>query len=422
MTDMIINSSFVPASALYVLAQIQKEGHQAYIVGGSVRDAIMGRAPHDIDISSDRSTGDIMSLFGGENLNRDGQWERQVIPSGVQFGTVTVRVRNINGGEWDEYEITTFRGDGDYSDGRHPGAVVFLKSCEEDLARRDLTINAMAWDPISGRIVDPFGGQRDLINGVIRAVGDARRRFQEDGLRIARAIRFASRFGFSIEPETMEAIKEEEAQKKFDCVSKERQRDEFVKIITSAGAVYGSGAVYGIALMIDTGIMKRMIPEIHFEQFRNLMDIDPDCSKEERIAVLVGEQPQVLRSLKFTRAEVETITKMAKNKEVFKNINTDADIRKAISIVGKELAERMITVSKAVGVDIDGNRVRSILAKNPPVTIKELAVTGRDVSSILGIKPGPEIGKILNKVLDKVIINPELNVQCILENIVRNMD
>lgn len=411
-----INSSFVPDSALYVLAKIQQGGHQSYIVGGSVRDAIMGRAPHDIDISTDRSTCDVMSLFGWENQNRDGEWERQVIPSGVQFGTVTVRVRNINGGDWGEYEVTTFRGDGEYSDGRHPGAVVFLQSCEEDLARRDLTINAMAWDPISGRIVDPFGGQRDLINGVIRAVGDARRRFQEDGLRIARAIRFAAKFGFSIDPETLAAIKEEEAQKKFDCVSKERQRDEFIKIITSAGAVQG------IRLMIDTGIMKRMIPEVHFEQFRNLMDIDPDCSMEQRTAVLVGEQPQVLKSLKFTRAEVETITRMAKNASVFRGINTDADIRKAISIVGKDIAERMITVSKAVGVDIDGNRVRSILAKNPPLTVKELAITGRDVSSILGIKPGPRVGEALNKVLGKVIINPELNVQETLENIVRNMD
>lgn len=106
---------------------------------------------------------------------------------------------------------------------------------------------------------------------------------------------------------------------------------------------------------------------------------------------------------------------------MFRGIDSDADIRKAISIIGKEIAERMISVSKAVGVDIDGNRVRSILAKNPPVTIKELAITGRDVSSILGIKPGPRVGEVLNKVLDKVIINPELNVQEILENIVREM-
>jgi tRNA nucleotidyltransferase (CCA-adding enzyme) len=273
----------------------------------------------------------------------------------------------------------------------------------------------MAWNPISGEIVDPFGGQKDLKAGIIRAVGDARKRFQEDGLRIARAIRFAAKFGFEIEAKTLAAIKEEEAQKKFDCVSKERQRDEFVKTITSAGAIHG------ITLMIETGIMKRVIPEVHFEQFKKLMEVAPSCSKEERIAVLVGEQPQVLKSLKFTRAEVEAMTKMAKNKEVFKGAAKDADIRKAISVVGKEMAKRMINVSKANGVDVDEERVNSIIASNPPVTVKELVITGKEVASILGIKPGPRVGEVLNKVLEEVIKNPELNNRTSMEKIVQAM-
>ena len=412
---MTISSTFIPDSAVYVMAKLQQGGHKAYVVGGSVRDAILGKEPHDIDISSDRDTGDVTALFGGKKLNRAGDWEQQVIPSGIQFGTVTVRVRNVNGGEWGEYEVTTFRGDGEYTDGRHPGAVVFIKSCEEDLARRDFTINAMAWNPLSGEVVDPFGGQQDLQAGIIRAVGDARRRFQEDGLRIARAIRFAAKFGFEIEAKTLAAIKEEEAQKKFDCVSKERQRDEFVKTITSAGAVHG------VTLMIETGIMKRVIPEVHFEQFKKLMEVAPSCSKEERIAVLVGEQPQILKSLKFTRAEVEAMTKMAKNKEVFKGAETDAGIRKAISVVGKEMAKRMINVSKANGVDVDEERVNSIMASNPPVTVKELVITGKEVASILGIKPGPRVGEVLNKVLEEVIKNPELNNRASMEEIVQAM-
>lgn len=421
-------ANIFPESALYVLAQIQQGGHQAFIVGGSVRDMIMGTEPHDIDISSDRTTGDVMSLFGGETLNRDGEWQRQVIPSGIQFGTVTVRVKRDGDSEWSEYEVTTFRGESGYSDGRHPGAVVFLKSCEADLARRDLTINAIAFDPISGQIVDPFDGRGDLANGLIRAVGDPRQRFQEDGLRVVRAIRFASRFGFEIEPETMEAIKEKEAQDKFSCVSQERKRDEFVKIITSAGAVGG------IRLLTETGIMDRIVGcvPVSIEQFKALIEMEPSCSKEERVAVIFSELDSdrlssIMKGLRFMKSEIEKTVRIHRaSKEGSQMEGTDADIRRFVSCFGKDIIEPVINVSEAIGSisnkDSVRDRVRKVLAKNPPVTVKDLAITGREVAQILGIKPGPRVGEVLNKVLDKVIINPELNVQGILENIVRGME
>jgi tRNA nucleotidyltransferase (CCA-adding enzyme) len=423
-----VMANIFPESALYMLAQIQQGGHQGFIVGGSVRDMFMGTEPHDIDISSDRTTGDVMSLFGGGNLNRDGEWQRQVIPSGIQFGTVTVRVKRDSDSEWSEYEVTTFRGESGYSDGRHPGAVVFLKSCEADLARRDLTINAIAFDPLSGQIVDPFGGRGDLAKGLIRAVGDPRQRFQEDGLRVVRAIRFASRFCFEIEPETMEAIKEKEAQDKFSCVSQERKRDEFVKIITSAGAVHG------IRLLTETGIMDRVVGvvPVSIEQFKALIEREPNCSKEERVAALFSELDSdrlssIMKGLRFMKSEIEKTARIHRaSKKGSQMEGTDTDIRRFVSCFGKDIIEPVINVSEAIGSisnkDSVKDRVRSVLAKNPPLTVKELAVTGRDVAQILGIKPGPRVGEILNKVLDVVIINPELNVQETLENIVRAMD
>ena len=176
-----------------IIRDIEKRGFRAYLVGGCVRDLLLGRMPEDWDIASSARPEQIMEIFGA-----------QALPTGLKHGTVTVKT-------WDgAYEITTFRTDGAYSDGRHPDAVAYTKTIEEDLSRRDLTINAMAISS-SGRLVDPFDGAGDLARRVIRCVGKAERRFSEDALRILRAIRFASVLDFSVEEATRQAIHKQAA-------------------------------------------------------------------------------------------------------------------------------------------------------------------------------------------------------------------
>src|ERR1700722_17969932 len=204
----------IPELAILVCSKLHDAGFQAYLVGGCVRDLAMGATPKDFDITTDASPEKIMELFPRN------------IPTGLQHGTVTVCMGE---GIDNHFEVTTFRVEGEYLDGRRPETVKFVKSVVEDLARRDFTINAMAFDPVRKILFDPFRGEEDLRNGVIRAVGSPPARFQEDGLRIMRAARFAARFGFTVETETFRGMAEnlETLQK----VSKERISDELCKTL-----------------------------------------------------------------------------------------------------------------------------------------------------------------------------------------------
>ena len=190
-----------PKGLLFIISQLKEAGHQAFAVGGCVRDILLGREPSDYDVTtSARAEKDIFPLF--DRVQRDG-WRCSLLPTGLKHGTVMVRVRRAGSGETFASEVTTFRGEGEYKDGRHPESVVFLDDVEGDLARRDFTVNAMAYDPVQGIFADPFGGCGDLKCGVIRCVGRAADRFSEDGLRALRAVRFAAVLGFSIDAETM---------------------------------------------------------------------------------------------------------------------------------------------------------------------------------------------------------------------------
>ena len=216
--------------AAELLDTLHKAGYAAYVVGGCVRDSLLGLTPHDWDLCTSALPQQVMELFGAQRC----------IPTGLQHGTVTVKQSGAL------YEITTFRTEGTYTDGRHPDEVHFVPDVREDLARRDLTINAMAYNEKEG-LVDPFGGQADLQSGIVRAVGVPRQRFTEDALRILRLYRFAARFGFAIDPPTAQAAQELCAH--LDCVSVERIEEELAKLLSApAPAAYLDEKILGVVL------------------------------------------------------------------------------------------------------------------------------------------------------------------------------
>ena len=218
------------AGAAELLHALHAAGHAAYVVGGCVRDSLLGLTPHDWDLCTSALPQQVMELFGAQRC----------IPTGLQHGTVTVKQSGAL------YEITTFRTEGTYTDGRHPDEVHFVPDVREDLARRDLTINAMAYNEKEG-LVDPFGGQADLQSGIVRAVGVPRQRFTEDALRILRLYRFAARFGFAIDPPTAQAAQELCAH--LDCVSVERIEEELAKLLSApAPAAYLDEKILGVVL------------------------------------------------------------------------------------------------------------------------------------------------------------------------------
>ena len=221
------------AGAAALLARLHGAGYAAYAVGGCVRDSLLGRTPQDWDLCTSARPEQVLALFG----------EGQCIPTGLQHGTVTIKY----GGQL--YETTTFRTEGAYTDGRHPDEVHFVPDVRQDLARRDFTINAMAYNDAEG-LIDPFGGQQDLQQGILRAVGDPATRFEEDALRILRLYRFAARFGFAIDPPTGQAARALCAH--LDCVSVERIEEELSKLL----------AVHAPAAYLDEKILKVIIPEL----------------------------------------------------------------------------------------------------------------------------------------------------------------
>ena len=216
--------------AAALLDALHRAGYAAYAVGGCVRDSLLGLVPHDWDLCTSALPQQVIGLFGAQ----------QCIPTGLQHGTVTVKQNGAL------YEITTFRTEGSYSDGRHPDEVHFVPDVREDLARRDFTINAMAYNEKEG-LIDPFGGQADLQRGILRAVGAPHRRFTEDALRILRLYRFAARFGFTLDPATAQAA--EELCAHLDCVSAERIEEELAKLLAApASAAYLDKKILGVIL------------------------------------------------------------------------------------------------------------------------------------------------------------------------------
>lgn len=435
-----------PPALLHVLKRLQGQGHQAFVVGGSVRDILLGKSPDDFDVTTDRMAQDVSALFGGQRPKELDGWVCHVLETGLKHGTVTVRLRRKGTGDWSAFEVTTFRGEGAYLDGRHPESVVFLDNVEDDLARRDFTINAMAYDPLADSFVDPFGGEGNLKGGVVRCVGRPLDRFLEDGLRLVRAVRFATRLGFSIDQETLEAIRDRGALDNFGRVSRERQRDEFMKILQTREPARG------LRLMEETGLMERFLPAFHhrppeerqaaIRRLERLASSRPDASSVLRLTAVVGDLAEaddpfrrpsnnlltkLLRDLRLSNAEVsETNRRATRIGFGHTDFPTDGHLRRALAAAGvkssdesdardaRTLVDDLLSLEEASGgepgaIDALRRRIRSVLEARPPLSMNQLALDGREIGEILGTGPGPAVGQAMSLLMDAVLEDPSAN-------------
>ena len=371
----------IPNEIKTVLDRLYQNGFSAYIVGGCVRDILMGIEPHDYDVTTSSTPEQTLEVF------RD----FQTYELGRKFGTITV----VSGAH--HVEITTMRTEKGYADGRRPDEVAFTDSIMEDASRRDFTINAMAYSLKDG-FFDGFGGVHDIENKVIKAVGDAERRFTEDGLRIMRALRFAARFGFEIEENTAKAL--EKCIFMLDNIAKERINDELDKLIVSAGAADILDRYYSIFCHIIP-----QLENINKAEMLSLFRETPDerILKLSALLLQTGDNVGIiLKNLKYSNDDIDKITKIIENADI--KLETDAQLRRMLNKTGYE---NTVNLLRFKGNNAMLERIE--LIRNHPYRLKDLAVNGRDLAQF-GIK-GEQTGVILNKLLGDVIENPGLNTK-----------
>ncbi len=417
----------IPDDVLWICRILVRAGEQAYVVGGAVRDALLCRDGGDYDIATTATPDKVKSLF------------RKVIPTGLKHGTVTVLCGK------QPYEVTTLRGEGAYSDGRRPDSVEFIDDIESDLARRDFTVNAMAWDPIDERLHDPFGGETDLTAGILRAVGDPEKRFAEDGLRVLRAARFAATLGFEIAEETLCSIPS--AAPALKKVSAERKRDELVKILNANKPSLGFEVMDQAGLMpFISGELKKL-GDVDTFQRRKLnawqhtlsrVDALPERPKLRLAGLLLdiglGEKRSdwYLRSaglarewlveMRFEKKTIDFVTHLLANFGMDDFTDwSEADLRRFICRVGRaaifdllelrraDLSAQSDSENSVSVLDDLRRRARRIVESGVPLSVQELAVNGQDLMSEIGIPPGPRVGALLDALLDHVLDHPEVN-------------
>lgn len=398
----VLAQATIPAGIRGVLERLQSAGHEAWLVGGGVRDLLRGQHPKDWDVATEALPEQVTKLF------------RRVVPTGIAHGTVTVLVPE------GQVEVTTFRAESAYLDGRRPGAVVFHRDLEADLGRRDFTINALAFDPIGGRFRDPFGGQEDLGRRRVRCVGVAAERFGEDGLRPLRAVRFATVLEFELEAETEAAIPG--ALGVFDKVALERRRDEFLKLLLSPAAIRG------LALLRRTGLMDRLLPELPAtsDDTRDLRVGHVAPALELRLAALlvgVQESESALDRLRLPGKVGETVRALLSHPlPPEASTWTDAELRRWLVRVGPERWELARALAAATGADPGGalgERIAAIVAARPPLAAKDLALNGAAIMKALGVGPSPAVGEATRFLLDAVLDRPELNTAETLEELLQ---
>ncbi len=389
MTAETISFPLDPGAAA-LLTRLHAAGYAAYAVGGCVRDSLLGQTPHDWDLCTSATPEQVLELFG----------EAHCIPTGLQHGTVTVK----HGGEL--YEITTFRTEGAYSDGRHPDHVAFVPDVKEDLARRDFTINAMAYNAEEG-LIDPFGGQSDLAAGIVRAVGEPQRRFEEDALRILRLYRFAARFGFTIDPATGQAARA--LCRHLDCVSEERIAEELSRLL----AAPAPGAY------LEAEVLAVIFPELdaaELPESRRILDaLEPGMEHVPvRLAALLcplGEAGAraALKRLKCSNALTGTVatlvreaaagmpgaalTLTAKRFLSRYDLATITELTALCSAQHPEQAEAFAALQQEAA---------RLVETNACCRINQLAVNGRDLMDA-GIRPGPGLRRVLDALLEQVL-------------------
>ena len=389
MTAETISFPLDPGAAA-LLTRLHAAGHAAYAVGGCVRDSLLGQTPHDWDLCTSATPEQVLELFG----------EAHCIPTGLQHGTVTVK----HGGEL--YEITTFRTEGAYSDGRHPDHVAFVPDVKEDLARRDFTINAMAYNAEEG-LIDPFGGQNDLAVGIVRAVGEPQRRFEEDALRILRLYRFAARFGFAIDPATGQAARA--LCRHLDCVSEERIAEELSRLL----AAPAPGAY------LEAEVLAVIFPELdaaELPESRRILDaLEPGMEHVPvRLAALLcplGEAGAraALRRLKCSNALTGMVATLVREAAAGVpgaaltltarrflsryDLATITDLTALCSARHPEQAEAFAALQQEAA---------RLVETNACCRINQLAVNGRDLMDA-GIRPGPGLRRVLDALLEQVL-------------------
>ena len=367
----------LPSSVRHAIQLLNDAGFEAYVVGGCVRDYLMGKEPYDWDITTSAHPEDTLTVFS----------EYRTIETGLQHGTITVIVDDT------PLEITTYRVDGAYTDGRHPDAVTFTPSLTEDLRRRDFTINAMAYHPNIG-IVDPFGGQADLSNSVIRCVGKPMDRFTEDALRIIRGLRFASTLGFTIEDATSDAI--HRLCSNLCLVSIERITAEFKRLICGVDASF--------ILTRFSDVIAVFLPEIASNLCGRLSELPARLSI--RFAALFQDAnvsaEHARGALQRLRMDNQTIRQITTLLEVLPNTvsRQDASILRLLHHLGPEWIWDYFTL-KRCDISII-RRTKELLDSHACYRVSMLAIDGQDLIHY-GITPGPEIGRTLNELLDAVM-------------------
>lgn len=426
---------WIPPKVSEILDILHSHGYEAYVVGGCVRDSILARTPDDWDITTSAKPEEVKKLF------------RRTVDTGLQHGTVTVLLGN------DGYEVTTYRLDGEYEDSRHPKEVTFTSSLEEDLKRRDFTINAMAYNQEEG-LVDLFGGMRDLQGKVIRAVGEPKERFTEDALRIMRAVRFSAQLGFTIDEKTYEALAELSPNLKH--ISAERIQVELVKILTSKHPEYLEAAW-------ETGITRVILPEFDamMETAQNTPHHCYDVGRHTLVSLMAVPADKVLRLtmllhdvgkpvvrttdeqgqdhfkghedvgermaseiLKRLKMDNDTISKVCRliHWHDYQPVAVEKGIRRAVNRVGEDIFPFLLQIQLAdtMAKSDFGREKRleqitktqqiyeGILEANQCLSLKSLAVTGKDLIA-MGMQPGKGIGQMLDFLLEKVLDEPDYN-------------
>lgn len=472
----------IPKEISEILGKLSHAGFEAYVVGGCVRDLLRSAKPKDWDVATSAKPEEIMKIFP------DSFYENK-------FLTVTVKTDSEEP-SLKEVEITTFRAEGKYTDKRHPDEIRFAKTLEEDLARRDFTMNAIALEfpkfvpstnsralPVESQIFgsqpnsqfpkihDPFGGQDDLEKKLIRAVGEPEKRFEEDALRMMRAVRLATELDFKIEDKTFEAIKKHSGLLQF--IAKERIRDELIKIMMT------TQPRYGIELLHEAGLLKFIIPELEegigvtnrpkiftvWEHSLKALDYAPkaDFPLDVRIAAMLHDvgKPRtkgpmkndewtfyghdvvgsrmslkILERLHFSRDMIEKIAKLIRwhlFRYESEEATTDSSVRRLIRRVGHENMSDLVKlrICDRMGMDVPKAvpyrlrhfqfRVEKILKEEEAPTPKILKVNGEDIMKVLGISPGPKVGHIIEVLMQDVLDDPSLNSQENLEARIRNL-
>jgi len=427
----------VPDKAQYIIKTLTKAGFEAFVVGGCVRDSLLGKEPMDWDITTSAKPEEVKALFA------------HTIDTGIQHGTVTVMV------DREGFEVTTYRIDGKYDDGRHPVEVIFTPSLEEDLKRRDFTINAMAYNDAQG-LVDLFHGMEDLEQGIIRCVGNPKERFSEDALRMMRGVRFAAQLGYVIEENTFEAIRE--LAPTIEKISAERVQTELVKLLTSSHPEY-------ISLLYEAGITKVIFPEfdkamvqeqkhphhcfsvgqhslVSMQHIRARKDLRlsmllHDIGKPETVSVdkdgithFYGHPKKsaemarvIMRRLKFDNQTTYMVEKLVCYHDYCHQMTpTEKTVRRAINKIGEDAFPAIFEVQYAdIMAQSDYKReeklanlkkwedlYQQVMEKNQCVSLKTLAVDGKDLIA-LGVTPGKQIGELLQELLEIVLEDPTQN-------------